>query len=106
MSDEKPENKPTENPTIVNPPQEISQESKPVEKPIEDKKVELNESFAGKTEAGSQGISLRPLGSHATDPFVSQDTTQSQPPPAQPSPVQQIIPSSTQSSGNDSSDGE
>ena len=34
----------------------------------------LNESFAEKAVQGNQGILLAPVGSQATDPFVSQDT--------------------------------
>lgn len=101
MSDEKNDNKPVEKPNQTKP-QESSKETKPQEKDVQGNLVELRESFSGKS--GDQGVFLKPVGSHDTDPFVPQDTTQPQPPSSQ----QVITPpsSSVQSSGNDSDSGE
>lgn len=104
MSDEKLVNQPPEKPTVVNPPQEASQHNNPTKQTNESKKVELNESFAGKTEAGDQGISLKPIGSHNSDPFVSQDIIQAQPlpTPITPTPVQSPVTSTTTQSDSNS----
>ena len=58
-----------------NKPQTTPKDYKPQEGPKEIKVIELNESFAGKSQPGDQGILLKPVGSHNTDPFVSQDTS-------------------------------
>jgi len=72
MSDEK-NDQPQETPKETKS-QELRNENKPQEGPKETKIIQLNESFAGKSQPGDQGILLNPVGSHNTDPFVSQDT--------------------------------
>ena len=108
MSEEKADNKPLEKPSEAIS-QEVSQGNKQQECPPISTQIEWHE-FAGKTEAGDQGISLKPLGSHDSDPFVSQDIVQSQPLPAQivPTPVQTTTtpPPPTQTSSSDSEAGE
>ena len=109
MSDEKAENKPLEKP-VGSKPQETSQASKPQEKPTEVRPVELSESFANK--AGDQGVFFNPaVGINTPDPFVSQDVTPSQPPPAQTiaptlPPAQPATPTPPVSSGGDNASGE
>lgn len=69
-----------------NKPAETPQVSRPQEAPKESKVIELNESFAGKSQPGNQGILLNPVGGHNTDPFVSQDI------PASPISPESIMP--------------
>ncbi len=69
---------------------EVKTQMMPQEKTTEGKQVQLNESFAGKTEAVNQGISLKPLGSHASNPFSKPQDVQ-----VQPLPSQTILPQST-----------
>lgn len=76
MSDEQ-NNKPQETST-ENKPQESPPESKPQEGPKETKVIHLNESFAGKSQPGDQGIALKPVGGHDTNPFTSQDDNRPQ----------------------------
>ena len=65
--------------------QKLNNESKQQEGPKDTKVIELNESFAGKSQPGDQGVFLKPIGSHATNPFTPQDTIQpSSPTPSQP----------------------
>lgn len=104
MSDENVNNVQPEKPSIVAP-----QESKQQEKPPEIKQINFSESAI--KNAGDQGISLNPVGGHNTNPFVSQDIVQSQPPvqmivPTPPSAEAIIQPPQAQSSGGGSDAGE
>jgi hypothetical protein len=82
-------------------------EPKPKEVPKEtptntEKHVELIESSATKLQSGDQGISLKPMGSHDTDPFVSQDIRPAL--PSQVSGVQNNPPPPVQSTKNSNDD--
>ena len=64
---------------------------------------QLNFSESAIKNAGGQGVSLKPVGSHTTNPFTSQDVTQAQP-PTQVQPSSQIVtPPPSDASGNSSS---
>ena len=76
MSDEQTNNSQPEKPS-TNTPREAQQESKPQEKPSETKQLNFSESAV--KNAGDQGISLNPVGSHNTNPFMAQDIVQTQP---------------------------
>ncbi len=109
MSEEEADNKPVEKPTKVIS-QEVSQDNQQQESPPISKQIEIRE-FAGKAEAGDQGVFFSPtIDINTPDPFVSQDIVQSQPTPVQtitPLPsAEQTIPTlpSAQSGGGDSSD--
>ena len=104
MSDEKTNNPQSEKPPVATP-QELHQESKPPET------KQLNFSESAIKNAGDQGISLNPVGSHATNPFVAQDIVQVQPPAQtiapKPLSAEAVTPQPTaQSSGSTSDVGE
>ncbi|MBI5353790.1 MAG: hypothetical protein HZB50_14195 [Chloroflexi bacterium] len=108
MPDEKNENIQHEKTPLITP-RETSQESKQQEKPPEIKKLDFAE--AAIKNAGDQGISLNPVGSHTTNPFMAQDTVQPQPSvqmvtPTPPSVEAVIPPAPAQSSEGGSNAGE
>lgn len=80
-------------------PKEIEQKAETSTESKDTKLTELHESFAGKAEAGDQGILLKPVGGHDTDPFAQQDTTSSQ------SSTENTSPSSSTQSSNEATDG-
>ena len=101
MSDEKINNpQPEKTPVVTT--QEVHQENKP----SETKQVNLAE--AAIKNAGDQGISLNPVGSHATNPFVAQDVVPAQPPAqtvvTQPPVAKAVNPPPTAQSGGSKSD--
>ncbi|MBI3151563.1 MAG: hypothetical protein HYZ21_05490 [Chloroflexi bacterium] len=87
-------------------PQEKSQNNSQVSPPPETKQTNLSEAVI--KNAGDQGVFFNPaVGVNTPDPFVSQDATQTQPPPAQTvTPPAQSITPSAQTGGGDNSGGE
>jgi len=101
MSDEKTNNPQPEKQPVATP-QDAHQESTSPET----KQINFSESAI--KNAGDQGISLKPVGSHDTNPFLSQDIAQTQPagPTVAPKPLsaEAVTPPPAAQSGGSTSD--